>query len=62
MQFATKPEFIPSFSGEIAELYRKPEFGNDVNKNIIIINDYEPIFKYKTIIKMSHHKINKEID
>lgn len=37
MQFATKPEFTPSFSGEIAELYKEPEFSNEIEKNNIII-------------------------
>lgn len=39
MQFATNPEYTPSFSGEIAELYKKPEFGNDVDKNNVLIEN-----------------------
>lgn len=39
MQFATKPEFAPSFSGEIAELYKKPAFGNEIDKNKELIKE-----------------------
>lgn len=33
----TKPEFTPSFKGEIAGLYKKPLFGNEIEKNNMVI-------------------------
>lgn len=37
MQFATTPEFVPSFRGEITKLYRKPEFSDDLDTDINLI-------------------------
>lgn len=68
MQFSTKPEFFPSFSGEIADLYKKPEFGNEVDKNIIIIESElskldaleKTLFKAKEALAKWNALVNNE--